>query len=47
VRLIELDPKYVDTIMLRWQGFSDGAAVLDGDGRSYGDITVERENPAA
>ena len=32
-RLIELDPKYVDTIILRWQEFSGGAAVLDGDGR--------------
>jgi hypothetical protein len=34
-------------IVLRWQEFSGGAAVLDGDGRSYGDIAVERENPAA
>jgi DNA modification methylase len=37
-RLIELDPKYVDTIILRWQEFSGGAATLEGDGRSYEEI---------
>jgi hypothetical protein len=36
--MIELDPKYVDTIILRWQEFSGGTAVLDGDGRSYEEI---------
>jgi hypothetical protein len=36
--LLELDPKYVDTIVLRWQGFSGGTAVLEGDARSYDDI---------
>ena len=29
-RLVELDPKYVDAIILRWQEFSGGGAVLDG-----------------
>ena len=50
-RLIELDPKYVDTIILRWQEFSGGGAVLDGDGRSFGEITAQRcdakERPTA
>jgi hypothetical protein len=46
-RLIELDPKYVDAIILRWQEFSGGAAVLEGEGRTYDDIAVERENQAA
>jgi hypothetical protein len=42
-RLIELDPKYVDTSILRWQGFSSGgAATLDGDGRSYDEIAAGR-----
>ena len=41
-RLIELDPKYVDTIILRWQEFSGGTAVLDGDGRSYEEIADGR-----
>ena len=42
-RLIELDPKYVDTIILRWQEFSGGAATLDEDGRSYEEIAAGRE----
>src|SRR5918996_4531539 len=42
-RLIELDPKYVDTIILRWQEFSGGVATLDGDGRSYEEIAAARE----
>jgi DNA modification methylase len=41
-RLIELDPKYVDTIIRRWEAFG-GSAVLDGDGGSYEDIAVSRE----
>jgi DNA modification methylase len=43
-RLVELDPKYVDVIILRWQEFSGGAAVLDGDGRSFGQITAQRSD---
>jgi DNA modification methylase len=46
-RLVELDPKYVDTIVLRWQEFSGGAAVLDGDERSYEEIAAGREAAAA
>src|SRR5919106_4072127 len=41
-RLIELDPKYVDTIILRWQEFSGSTATLDGHGRSYEEITTGR-----
>jgi DNA modification methylase len=46
-RLIELDPRYVDTMILRWQEFSAGAAILDGDGRSYEEIVAGREAAAA
>jgi len=46
-RLVELDPKYVDVIILRWQEFSGGMAILDGKGRSYNDIVAEREAVAA
>jgi hypothetical protein len=28
-------PKYVDTIILRWQEFSSGAATLDRQGRGF------------
>ena len=45
-RLIELDPKYVDVIVLRWQEFSGSAATLDGDGRSYEEIAAGREATA-
>jgi hypothetical protein len=41
-RLVELDPRYVDTIILRWQEFSGGTATLDDDGRMYDEIATER-----
>jgi DNA modification methylase len=44
-RVIELDPKYVDTIVLRWQEFSGGTGTLDG--RSYEEIAAGREAAAA
>jgi DNA modification methylase len=37
-RLVELDPKYVDVMILRWQEFSGGTATLDGDGRTFEEI---------
>jgi hypothetical protein len=41
-RLIELDPKYVDVVILRWQTFSGGTATLDGDGRSFEGMSDQR-----
>lgn len=41
-RLMELDPKYVDVIVRRWQGLTGRAAVLEGDGRSFDDIAPAR-----
>jgi DNA modification methylase len=46
-RLVELDARYCDVIVRRWQEFSGGAAVLDGDGRSYEEIAAGREAAAA
>jgi DNA modification methylase len=46
-RLTELDPKYVDVIILRWQEFGGGAATLEEDGRSYEEIAAGREAAAA
>ena len=46
-RLIELEPKYCDVAAQRWQSFSGKQAVLDGDGRSFGDISAERQPVAA
>jgi DNA modification methylase len=42
-RLIELDPKYVDVIILRWQEWTGATAVLESDGRSFGDIAGSRK----
>ena len=46
-RLIELEPKYCDVIVRRYQEFSGKEAVLDGDGRGFGDISAERQPAAA
>jgi len=42
-RLVELDPKYCDVVVQRWQAFTGSAATLDGDGRSYEEIAGSRE----
>ena len=41
-RLMELEPKYCDVIVNRWQQFTGEAATLDGDGRTFGEIAPER-----
>ncbi len=39
---IELDPKYVDVVVGRWQTLSGKKATLDGDGRTFEEIAEER-----
>ena len=39
---VELDPKYVDVIIRRWQQYTGKQAVLDGDGRTFDEIAEER-----
>jgi DNA modification methylase len=46
-RLIELEPKYCDVIIRRWQEFSGKEATLDGDGRPFKELAAERLNVAA
>lgn len=46
-RLMELDPKYCDVIIQRWQDFTGEAATLDGDGRTFAEIEAERANVRA
>jgi DNA modification methylase len=41
-RLVELDPKYVDVIVKRWQDWTGGAATLEGDGRTFAELEAER-----
>ena len=41
-RLMELDRRYVDVIVNRWQAFTGQKATLEGDGRSFDEIAAER-----
>jgi len=41
-RLIELDPKNIDTTVIRWQEFTGQAGVLEGDGRTFREIAEAR-----
>ncbi|MGD9924519.1 MAG: site-specific DNA-methyltransferase [Pseudorhodoplanes sp.] len=42
VLAIEIDPAYVDVAVRRWQDFTGGHAILDGDGRTFADIAAAR-----
>lgn len=44
---IELDPKYLDVIVQRWQSLSGKQASLDSDGRSFEEISQERRKVIA
>ncbi len=44
---IELDPKYVDVIVQRWQTLAGKKATLDGDGRTFEELAEERRKGAA
>ena len=38
-RLMELDPKYVDVIVRRWQEFTGKTAVLESTGQSFDEVS--------
>jgi len=44
-RLVELDPKYADVVVRRFQDYAGKAAILDGDGRSFDEIADARPSP--
>jgi len=44
---MELDPKYVDVVVERWQGLTGKKATLEGDGRLFGAIAEDRIRLAA
>jgi DNA modification methylase len=46
-RLLEIDPKYVDCIVTRWQDHVGQQAILEGDGRAFQAIAEERSRAAA
>jgi DNA modification methylase len=44
---LELDPKYADVVVQRWQQLSDKEATLEGDGRTFDAIVQDRARKAA
>ena len=46
-RLMEIDPKYTDCIVRRWQTFTGKSATLDVDGRTFEEIARTRAEVAA
>jgi DNA modification methylase len=46
-RLMEIDPRYVDVIVSRWQRYSGKEAILKGDGRTFAQVAAERCQVAA
>ena len=46
-RLMEIDPKYADCIVRRWQEYTGKKATLEGDGRSFDEIAQQRRKEAA
>ena len=44
---IELDPKYIDVAVQRWQTLAGKQATLDGDGRTFEEIAQQRRQEAA
>ena len=43
---LEIDARYIDTIITRWQNLTGGKAILEGDGRTFMEIAAEREQVA-
>ena len=41
-RLIELEPRYCDVAVHRWQEYSGGTALLEGDGRTFAEVANAR-----
>src|SRR5438067_13640797 len=44
---LEIDPKYADCIVQRWQNFTGKQAKLEADGRTFDEIKAERLGVAA
>jgi DNA modification methylase len=39
---IDIDPRYVDVAILRWQEFTKQEATLEDDGRTFEQVKAER-----
>lgn len=44
---MELNPLYVDVAVRRWQEFTGGVAILDGDGHTFAEVSAVRQKLAA
>ena len=44
---IELSPAYIDVAVRRWEAFTGRQATLEGDNRTFGEITDARLKDAA
>jgi len=44
---MDIDPKYVDVAVLRWQRYTGQKAVLDGDRRTFEEIARARRRKVA
>ena len=45
--LMEIDPRYADVIIERWQKYTGKSATLEGDGKTFSEIAAERKSDAA
>jgi DNA modification methylase len=45
--LMEIEPKYCDVVIRRWQEFTGGKTVLEGDGRAFEELRDERQRVPA
>jgi DNA modification methylase len=45
-RLMELEPRYVDVIVKRWQDYAKAEATLEGDGRTFAAVAGARASAA-
>jgi DNA modification methylase len=46
-RLLEIDPKYADVIVRRYQEYTGKAALLEGDNRTFDEVARDRAQEAA
>lgn len=44
---VEIEPKYIDVAIRRWEAMTGEQATLDASGQSFADASVERHAPAA
>ena len=44
---LDIDPRYVDVAVIRWQDFTGANAILEGDGRTFEQVKAERLGVAA